>query len=156
MSLSGVNYSQSSKKCFEYINNIDQAYNIEINLGYHYNNPIYLSSLISDNILNIQRSMNSCLKILLNLLILMICSIGINNKTNILKKNIFLFPICYMTLIGVFEIIKLCFIRTRDALPLKGSIEYQDPETIIEVYSKGNWILGIFMFLIYGLISFLF
>ena len=156
MSLSGVNYSQSSKKCFEYINNIDQAYNIEINLGYHYNNPIYLSSLISDNILNIQRSMNSCLKILLNLLILMICSIGINNKTSILKKNIFLFPICYMTLIGVFEIIKLCFIRTRDALPLKGSIEYQDPETIIEVYSKGNWILGIFMFIIYGLISFLF
>ena len=156
MSLSGVNYSQSSKKCFEYINNIDHAYNIEINLGYHYNNPIYLSSLISDNILNIQRSMNSCLKILLNLLILMICSIGINNKTSILKKNIFLFPICYMTLIGVFEIIKLCFIRTRDALPLKGSIEYQDPETIIEVYSKGNWILGIFMFLIYGLISFLF
>ena len=156
MSLSGVNYSQSSKKCFEYINNIDHAYNIEINLGYHYNNPIYLSSLISDNILNIQRSMNSCLKILLNLLILMICSIGINNKTSILKKYIFLFPICYMTLIGVFEIIKLCFIRTRDALPLKGSIEYQDPETIIEVYSKGNWILGIFMFLIYGLISFLF
>ena len=107
MSLSGVNYSQSSKKCFEYINNIDHAYNIEINLGYHYNNPIYLSSLISDNILNIQRSMNSCLKILLNLLILMICSIGINNKTSILKKNIFLFPICYMTLIGVFEILNI-------------------------------------------------
>ena len=156
MSLSGVSYSQSSKKCFEYIKNIDHTYTTEINLGYHYNNPIYLSSLISENILNIQRSMNSCLQMLLNFLILMICSIGINNKTTILKKRIFLFPLCYMTFIGIFEIIKLCFVRTRNGLPLKGSIEYQEPETIIEVYSKGNWILGIIMFFMYSFMSFLF
>ena len=91
--------------------------------------------------------MNSCLQILLNFLILMISSIGINNKTSILKKNIFLFPLCYITLTGIFEILKLCFVGTRNGLPLKGSIEYQEPETIIEVYSKGNWILGIIMFL---------
>ena len=156
MSLSGVSYSQSSKKCFEYIKNIDNAYNIEISLGNQNNNPIYLSSLISENILNIQRSMNSCLQILLNFLILMICSIGINTKTSILKKNIFLFPLCYITLTGIFEILKLCFVRTRKGLPLKGSIEYQEPETIIEVYSKGNWILGIIMFFSYAFISFLF
>ena len=156
MSLSGVSYSQSSKKCFEYIKNIDNAYNIEISLGNQNNNPIYLSSLISENILNIQRSMNSCLQILLNFLILMISSIGINNKTSILKKNIFLFPLCYITLTGIFEILKLCFVGTRNGLPLKGSIEYQEPETIIEVYSKGNWILGIIMFFSYVFMSFLF
>ena len=156
MSLSGISYSQSSKKCFEYIKNIDNAYNIEISLGNQNNNPIYLSSLISENILNIQRSMNSCLQILLNFLILMICSIGINTKTSILKKNIFLFPLCYITLTGIFEILKLCFVGTRNGLPLKGSIEYQEPETIIEVYSKGNWILGIIMFFSYAFISFLF
>ena len=156
MSLSGVSYSQSSKKCFEYIKNIDNTYSTEISLGNHYNNPIYLSSLISENILNIQRSMNSCLQILLNFLILMICSIGINNKTNILKKNIFLFPLCYITLIGIFEILKLCFVRTRNGLPLKGSIEYQEPETIIEVYNKGNWILGFILFFVFGFVSFLF
>ena len=156
MSLSGVSYSQSSKKCFEYIKNIDNAYNIEISLGNQNNNPIYLSSLISENILNIQRSMNSCLQILLNFLILMICSVGINNKTSILKKNIFLFPLCYITLTGIFEIIKLCFVGTRNGLPLKGSIEYQEPETIIEVYSKGNWILGVIMFFSYIFMSFLF
>lgn len=156
MSLSGVSYSQSSKKCFEYIKNIDRTYITEINLGSHYNNPIYLSSLISENIINIQRSMNSCLQILLNFFILMICSIGINNKTSILKKNIFLFPLCYMTLMGFFEIIKLCFVRTRNGLPLKGSIEYQEPETIIEVYSKGNWILGLILFFAYSFMSFSF
>jgi hypothetical protein len=156
MSLSGVSYSQSSKKCFEYIKNIDYTYITEINLGSHYNNPIYLSSLISENIINIQRSMNSCLQILLNFLILMICSVGINNKTSILKKSIFLFPLCYMTLIGFFEILKLCFVRTRKGLPLKGSIEYQEPETIIEVYSKGNWILGIILFFAYSFMSFSF
>ena len=156
MSLSGVSYSQSSIKCFEYIKNIDNAYNTEISLGNQYNNPIYLSSLISENILNIQRSMNSCLQILLNFLILMVCSIGINNKTSILKKNIFLFPICYLTLTGIFEILKLCFVRTRNGLPLKGSIEYQEPETIIEVYSKGNWILGIILFIAYNIMSFIF
>ena len=156
MSLSGVSYSQSSKKCFEYIKNIDNTYSTEITLGNHYNNPIYLSSLISENILNIQRSMNSCLQILLNFLILLICSIGINNKTSILKKNIFLFPLCYITLIGIFEILKLCFVRTRNGLPFKGSIEYQEPETIIEVYNKGNWILGFILFFIYAFMSFLF
>ena len=156
MSLSGVSYSQSSKKCFEYIKNIDYTYINEINVGSHYNNPIYLSSLISENIINIQRSMNSCLQMLLNFLILMICSVGINNKTSILKKNIFLFPLCYMTLVGFFEILKLCFVRTRKGLPLKGSIEYQEPETIIEVYSKGNWILGILLFISYSFMSFSF
>ena len=156
MSLSGVSYSQSSKKCFEYIKNIDYTYITEINVGSHYNNPIYLSSLISENIINIQRSMNSCLQMLLNFLILMICSVGINNKTSILKKNIFLFPLCYMTLVGFFEILKLCFVRTRKGLPLKGSIEYQEPETIIEVYSKGNWILGILLFISYSFMSFSF
>ena len=154
MSLSGVSYSQSSKKCFEYIKNIDNNYNHnEIELSDHHNNPIYLSSLISENILNIQRSMNSCLFILINILILLICSERINNKTTILKKNLFLFPLCYMTLTGIFEILKICFIRTRDGLPLKGSIEYQEPETIIEVYSKGNWVLGILSFLIFIFMS---
>ena len=100
--------------------------------------------------------MNSCLQMLLNFLILMICSVGINNKTSILKKNIFLFPLCYMTLVGFFEILKLCFVRTRKGLPLKGSIEYQEPETIIEVYSKGNWILGILLFISYSFMSFSF
>ena len=156
MSLSGVSYSQSSKKCFEYIKNIDNAYNTEINLGNQYNNPIYLSSLISENILNIQRSMNSCLQILLNFLILMISSIGINNKTSILKIKLFLFPLFYITLVGIFEILKLCFIRTRNGLPLKGSIEYQEPETIIEIYSKGNWILGTIFSLAYAFLSFSF
>ena len=33
MSLSGVSYSQSSKKCFEYIKNIDYTYINEINVG---------------------------------------------------------------------------------------------------------------------------
>ena len=93
MSLSGVSYSQSSKKCFEYIKNIDNAYNIEISLGNQYNNPIYLSSLISENVLNIQRSMNSCLQILLNFLILMIMSIGINNKNIYIKKKYFFISI---------------------------------------------------------------
>ena len=156
MSLSGVSYSQSSIKCYEYIKSIDNSYNIEISLGNQYNNPIYLSSLISDNILNIQKSMNSCLQLLLNFLILMICSEGINNKTTILKKNIFLFPLCYITLTGIFEILKLCFVRTRNGLPLKGSIEYKEPETIVEVYSKGNWVLGIISYFAHSFLSFSF
>ena len=156
MSLSGVSYSQSSKKCFEYVKNIDVSSITEINLGYHYKNPIYLSSLISENILNVQKSMNSCLQTLINFLILIICSSNINNKTTLLKKSLFLFPLVYITLVGIFEIIKLCCVRTRNGLPLKGSIEYQEPETIVEIYSKGNWITGFLLFLMFIFLSFSF
>ena len=149
----GIFYCRTSITCSELIEKIDPLYLSEVNSGTNYKNPIIVSSLIKENIMNTIYNMNNILVFLINILIFIIIISSISDKKQNFKKISFiLFPFLIITIENGIDIIRNCAIKTKEIN--KKENEFYEIENIILIYKKGKNLEKIIKILSFFIISF--
>ena len=142
--LIGIFYCRTAISCSELIEKIDPLYLTEVHSGTNYKNPIIVSSLIKENIMNSIYNMNNILVFLINVIIFIIIISSISDKKQNFKKISFiLFPFLIFTVENGIDLIRKCAIRTKEEINKKENGFYEI-ENIIFVYKKGKYFEKVF------------
>ncbi len=152
--LIGIFYCRTAFSCSELIEKIDPLYLTEVNSGTNYKNPIIVSSLIKENIMNSIYNMNNILVFLINVIIFIIIISSISDKKQNFKKISFiLFPFLIFTVENGIDLIRKCAIKTKEEINKKENGFYEI-ENIIFVYKKGKYFEKVFKIFFFWIISF--
>lgn len=155
VNVTGNIYAKTSSNCFDLKEKINYFFQN------NFKNPIYISSLIGENIKNTIVLINNNILFLSGLMIVMFISSSISDKSNsVMKENniknkVFLFPLSVYTLNLLLEVFRIFFIKTKVGLP-KGGTEYQEIESILQVFSKWGLFFRILKIIGFSVLSFLF
>lgn len=150
----GIFYCRTAISCSELIEKIDPLYLTEVHSGTNYKNPIIVSSLIKENIMNSIYNMNNILVFLINVIIFIIIISSISDKKQNFKKISFIFfPFLIFTVENGIDLIRKCAIRTKEEINKKENGFYEI-ENIIFVYKKGKYFEKVFKIFFFWIISF--